>query len=121
MKQITAEWEVSKTDPISYQDVDNLPLPRVQKSFGLLKSDLRPVPAKMADRFGKRTSLLCCGGTSCSMGKCSPRPQCRKLTSVMNDTTERRNSSVENGKLAEERLRFANQRLMRRFLSERLV
>ena len=56
VKQIPTEWEVRKTDPTSYEDVDNLLLPRVRKSFGLVKSDLRPVSAKMADRFGKRTS-----------------------------------------------------------------
>ena len=33
---LPTEWEVSKTDPTSYEDVDNLPLPRVRKSFGLL-------------------------------------------------------------------------------------
>ena len=61
MKPSPTEWEVSKTDPTSYEDVDNLPLPQLRKSCGLLKLGLRPVPAKMADGFGKRTSLLSCG------------------------------------------------------------
>jgi hypothetical protein len=45
--------------------------PRVRKFFLLdLESDTQPVPAKMADGFSETASLLCCRGTSCSMGKC---------------------------------------------------
>ena len=118
---LPTEWEVRKMDPTSYEDVDNLPLPRVRKNFGLLISDLQPVPAKMAGGFGKRTALLCCGGTCCSMGKCSPRPQRRKLTSVMAIRLNVATRLSRMVSLQRNACASLNQRPMRQFLSERLV